>query len=190
MDAFDFAFTLLGLLLGLGLAEIFGGFGRALQSRRKIRIGWLAPLLGMIVACDLTSFWMLAWNVHERIVPGTFVMLCGLAINGAYYLVARLTFPDKPDDWPDYNDYFFAHKRIVLAGVIGCNLAAQTAQYLLGHNPLAGPLDVVAAVLFYPSLLAAIWARSKTANIALLMFILFQYPVLSFVDFLAASKLI
>ena len=67
MDAFSFVFSLFSIVLGLALAEVMGGFGRALQSRRKIHIGWLSPLLGTIVAFDLTSFWALAWSVHDHI---------------------------------------------------------------------------------------------------------------------------
>lgn len=61
MSNFDFVFTLFGLLLGLSLAEVLGGFGRALQKRRKVRIGWLTPLLGLVVLLDVSSFWLVAW---------------------------------------------------------------------------------------------------------------------------------
>ena len=43
MDAFNFVFSLFGLLLGLALAEVLGGFGTAMDSRRELRIGWLTP---------------------------------------------------------------------------------------------------------------------------------------------------
>jgi hypothetical protein len=116
-------------------------------------------------------------------------MLCGLAVTGAYYLVARLTFPGDAAEWPDYDVYYFAHKRVILAGVIGCNLAAQVAQLMLGHNPISGLWDLVAVLCFYPFLLAAVWAESKTTNIFLLAFVLAQYPLLSFIDLIDASKI-
>ena len=67
MDNFNLVFSLFGLLLGLALAEVFGGFGAALQERRKIRIGWLTPLLGLVVACDLTTFWSWAWDARAAV---------------------------------------------------------------------------------------------------------------------------
>ena len=60
MSNFEFVFSLFGLLLGLALAEVLGGLGTAIQSRRKVRIGWLTPLLGLVIALDLTSFWTIA----------------------------------------------------------------------------------------------------------------------------------
>jgi len=36
MDAFNFVFSLFGLLLGLALAEVLGGFGTALDARREV----------------------------------------------------------------------------------------------------------------------------------------------------------
>ena len=109
MDAFGLVFSLLSIILGLALAEVFGGFGRALQSRRRIRIGWLSPMLGGIVAFDLTSFWTIAWAVHRIIPAKILVLFCALVISGTYYVVARLVFPDDPHEWPDYDDYYFAH---------------------------------------------------------------------------------
>ena len=46
MDAFNFAFSLFVIVLGLALTEVLGGMRKALQARRKIHIGWLVPLLG------------------------------------------------------------------------------------------------------------------------------------------------
>ena len=43
MSNFEFVFSLFGLLLGLALAEVLGGFGTAIQHRRKVKIGWLTP---------------------------------------------------------------------------------------------------------------------------------------------------
>ncbi len=76
MDNFSFVFSLFGLLMGLALAEVIGGFGGAIELRHKIRVGWLSPLLGLLIAFDLTSFWMVAWQVREAI-PVNFLSLAG-----------------------------------------------------------------------------------------------------------------
>ena len=69
MSNFEFVFSLFGLLLGLALAEVLGGFGTAIQSRKKVRIGWLTPLMALLVALDITSFWMIAWSVRTTCEP-------------------------------------------------------------------------------------------------------------------------
>ena len=65
MTAFEFIFPLFGLLLGLSYAEMLAGLARALKSHRHIRIGWLTPLLGLLVLINLTMFWFGAWQFRS-----------------------------------------------------------------------------------------------------------------------------
>ncbi len=57
MSAFEFFFSFYGLLLGLSVAELVGGFARVLHERQRVRFGWLTPLLALFVAVDLVTFW-------------------------------------------------------------------------------------------------------------------------------------
>jgi hypothetical protein len=176
---FEFVFSLFGLLLGLALAQLLGGFGRALQTRHRIRIGWLTPILGLIVALDVTSFWTFAWEVRNALTPHFFVLICCFAITGLYYLVARLVFPDEPTEWPDFDVYFFRHKTLVLGGVLACNLLAAAGQELLGYDPFSDHFFRVVAVVFFPLVILSMLARGKLWNTIFLGLLLAQYPILS-----------
>lgn len=185
MTNFEFVFSLFGLLLGLALSQLLGGFGRALQSRHKIRIGWLTPMLGLIVALDVTSFWLVAWEVRDALTPHFFVLICCFAVTGLYYLVARITFPDDHDEWPDYDAYFFRHKRMVLGGVLACNLLARAGQMLLGFDLFGQHVMVVVMAIFVPLVIAAIVARGRLWNTVALGLLLAQYPLLSYYGMVA-----
>jgi hypothetical protein len=174
---FEFVFSLFGLLLGLALAEVLGGLSDALQERRKLKVGWLTPLLGLLLVLDISSFWTVAWSIRDAFRPDYFHLLCGVLITGTYYFAACLVFPKDPAEWPDFDVYYFRHKRVVLGGVTFCNVLAYAAQQALGGEPLAAPLDKLVAALFFPGLLAAIWAPGKRLNVALLAFLVVQYPV-------------
>ena len=63
MEEFDYAVTLFGLLLGLALTEALGGLARALKARQHVRIGWSTALLGILVACDVVTFWVFGWLI-------------------------------------------------------------------------------------------------------------------------------
>lgn len=134
MSAFDLVFTLFGLLLGMAIAEVLGGFSRVLKLKRKarpVRVGWLTPLLGLFVVLDLTSFWLIAWEARNQI-SADYPTLAGvLAIVGTYYLVATLIFPDEPEEWPDYDDWYDKQKRLVVAGLLSANIAAGVGQVVL-----------------------------------------------------------
>lgn len=176
MSSFEFAFSLFGLLLGLALAEVLGGLGTAVQSRRKIHIGWLTPMLGLLVALDVTSFWMLAWGIRDIIPIHYFSLMCGLFIIGLYYLVARITFPHDLGEWPDLDVYYFAHKHWVLGGIITCNLLGYAAEAAVGIHPFVGPVDPWVPIVFYAALVTAMWVKGWGANLAALLFLVAMYP--------------
>ena len=69
MIMFEYVFTLFGLLLGLSLAEILRGLGRVLRTNKPLHVGWLTPLLGLILMLDLASFWSGAWQMRAAITP-------------------------------------------------------------------------------------------------------------------------
>lgn len=177
MSAFELAFSLFGLLLGLGLAEVLAGFANCIQSRQQVKVGWLTPLLGLVVALDLTSYWMLAWTSREIIPAGYYTLLFGLLLCGTYYLVARLVFPRDHKEWPDFDLYYFAHKKWTLGGVLLCNLMALAATFALGGDPLGGWVNKGVNLAYYLSLTAALLARGRMLNIVLLGLIATQYFV-------------
>jgi hypothetical protein len=127
MSAFEFVFSLFGLLLGFSLVEVLQGLVRTLKLRRQVRIGWLTPLLGLFVLVDLTSFWNIAWRGRDDIPANFAMLLLGLAICGLYYFAASMVFPDKPEDWPDFDEWAARHKRQVMGGVFLCNLIVTAA---------------------------------------------------------------
>ncbi len=134
MSAFEMMFTLLGLLLGLAIAEILAGFSRAVRLRRTakpVRIGWLTPLLGLFVMLDLTRFWLEAWSVRDQLLVDYPSLVGILLIVGIYYLAATLIFPDDPEEWPDYDAWYENQNRIVLGGMVVANVAASLGMLAL-----------------------------------------------------------
>ncbi len=71
---------------------MLGGLARTLKQWRTVRLGWLTPLLGLLVMLDLTSSWALAYALRDSI-PGNFLTLViGLFVTGLYFLAASLVF--------------------------------------------------------------------------------------------------
>ena len=177
MTNFEFAFSLFGLLLGLSLAELLGGFTRSLQKRAKLRVGWLLPLLGLLVLLDVASFWMVAWSVRDAVPIEYFPLMVGLMICCLYYFVASLVFPHDLDEWQDLDDYYFKHRSLVIGGMILCNWLAIVGVGMLGVYPLSNFGDQVSIAIFLLSAAALVLARGKRVSLALLIFIVLQYPI-------------
>ena len=174
MDEFSYIFELFALLLGLAVAEMLGGFGQVLKLRarrkagvgeyaipasssgcaaqpeaepvgRQIRIGWLTPLLGLLVTIDLATFWNLLWLARGALEVNFLTVFVVLALIGGYYLVATQVFPDEPQLWPDFDAWYKLQKRFVVLGVVTINLLAQGAILALGAMPALTPAQVAAS---------------------------------------------
>ncbi|HTU10235.1 MAG TPA: hypothetical protein VMG08_04985 [Allosphingosinicella sp.] len=167
MSNFEFIFSLFALLLGFSLAEVLGGLAKATKLRRKVRIGWLTPLLAAFVLLDILSFWSGIWQARE-LIPMTYATLVfGLAVTGLYYLAAAIIFPDDPEEFRDFDDYYFAHRRQVLTAVWLCNSTAFPAMYVLaGRPPHAMTLAMIG--LYTVLVAAAVFSARKWLNAAAL----------------------
>jgi hypothetical protein len=183
MSGFEMVFALFGLLLGLAIAEVLAGFALTWKSRLRaevagttpVRIGWLVPLLGFLVVTDQTAFWMHAYALREAI-PLTFLsLLAVLAVIGAYYLLATFVFPDEPEAWPDFDDYYLRINRIVIGGMIAIYVAligfaaALQASGFTVEAEARGPVGNAAVLLSGAALIALWFVKSKRANLVLLV---------------------
>lgn len=178
MSGFEFLFSLFGLLLGLSLAEVLGGFGKALKARARIRIGWLTPLLGLLVMLDLIGFWITAWSVREAIPVNYLTLMLLFVVTALYYLAANLVFPEEPDRCPDFDIHFWANKRLVVAAVLALNLPAYAADLILGRGVYFEDAFLLATqVLFVVLLITSIVARSSRLNLWLLIALVSLYPI-------------
>jgi hypothetical protein len=155
MEAFDFAFTLFGLVLGLAMAEVLGGLVRVLKARstapavrarpiasgsatlgEHIRVGWLTPAIALLVVLDLLSSWMLAW-ISRGVMPLTFAaLLGGTAASALYYIAASLVWPDDPREWPDLDDWFDRHKAQIAGAIAVANVGYFAIQLFNGFEAL------------------------------------------------------
>jgi len=157
MSAFEFFFSFYGLLLGLSLAGIATGVATAIQHRRKIRIGWLTPLLALFVGLDIASFWDAAWVNFQHLSLSYGLLVAGLGIALVYFVAASLVFPHQIEDGDSLDDHFWANKRTVLlltvlanvmsvAVILGVNAANGQQQNLVWHYLTTAGLYVVLTV--------------------------------------------
>ncbi|MEC3911814.1 hypothetical protein U5A82_15460 [Sphingobium sp. CR2-8] len=181
MSGFDLVFAAFGLLLGLAISEVLGGFSRALKLKRgarPVRIGWLTPLLGLFVLLDLTSFWLSAFEMRAQMDANYVTLAAVLALVGVYYLAATLIFPDEPEEWPDFDDWYDRHKRLVVGGVLSANIGHIVGQLVLeAYKPSSGPelsdeatmWGLLALTGLIGLLVALMIVRSRRWNIAMLL---------------------
>lgn len=181
MSPFELVFAVYGLLLGLAIAEVLGGFSRALKLKRgtrPVRVGWLTPLLGILVVLDLTSFWLLAWESRDQITANYLTLVGVLTIVGIYYLAATLIFPDEPEQWPDFDDWYDKQSRMVIGGLLAANITSwigiiaieivtPSAASETEMTGAQGAVILLGFAILVP-LIALLKVRSRRWNVALL----------------------
>ncbi|MGV3578484.1 hypothetical protein [Brevundimonas sp.] len=93
MSAFEFFFILYGLVLGLSVVEVVSGFARLAHDRRGVKVGWLTPLLAILMLLDLASFWVSAYGRLQDYELTYSVLVIALTISALYYVAARAWLP-------------------------------------------------------------------------------------------------
>lgn len=175
MSIFEFVFSLFGLVLGLSLAEVLAGFARTVQARRRIRMGWLTPLLGLLLMIDLVSFWVGAWNERDSLRIALDPLLFATLIAGIYYVAASLVFPSDHEEWPDLDDYFMAHKQMVAGAVLTCNLLLVIGILLLHGTLTMSPGRGAGYAAFTITAFTLIFTRSKRLSLVMLLTMIALY---------------
>ena len=171
MSEFEFFFSFYGLLLGLCLAVIATGAANTIQHRRKLRIGWLTPLLAVFVALDVASFWDLAWTLFRDAPFSYGLLVASLVVAVVYFIAASLVFPHEISDGLSLDDHFWANRKVVLLLTTAANLLALlVAAPVIAAKPAATLLAVnygVTAAIYVGLVVPAALVRNASAFAAL-----------------------
>jgi hypothetical protein len=181
MTAFEFVFPLFGLLVGLSFAEMLAGLGRALKNKRHVRVGWLTPLLGLVILVNLTMIWLGAWEMRDLAAPSSSAALFILVVGGSYFLAASLVFPASGADVNDLDEHFMANRKLALLVIAGCNLFYMVRMtFKLGTG--IGPLWWIGNGTFLALLVVAAIARDRRIILAILAFLIAAHGVMLALD--------
>lgn len=182
MDGFEFIFGLFGLILGLALAEALSSLSNAIKARHSLSIGWPTVLLGLFVSCDIVTFWMYGWSMREKI-PVTWPFLFGgFVVTATYYVSASLVFPNYPEEWSkdggNLNAHFDANRRLVLTGVLLCNVALLSLTvWMFGSDSFKNFRTIVVTWSFFPVILLAIATKRRWVVIGCVLWLIALYPL-------------
>jgi hypothetical protein len=186
MNPFDHVFSLFGLLLGFTLVQLLSGFVRAIKAARidrevraePIRLGWLTPLLGLFVLLDVTSYWENIWNVRALIPMGLDVLFGIVLLASLYYFAASLVFPENARDWPDFDRWFWLHRRQVLACIFAVNLAWIVLVKSVAPPLRSLPASIAIQLAYFIPLAIAVTAKSaRVVGSALALLILLYFAL-------------
>jgi hypothetical protein len=147
LSAFEFFFSFYGLILGLSVAELLGGFARTVNRNPRPRFGLLTPLLAVFAAVDVTTFWYQAWIIFRPAPFNLALLMLGLLIAGLFYIAATLVFPRDEDRIEDLDTHFWRNKRTILLLLLSANVIV--ASLIIGVSAAQGELHLVAKTWYF-----------------------------------------
>lgn len=122
MSRFEFFMAFYGLLLGLGMAELLGGFANLLRERQGPRLGRIAPTLGAIILLEMLANFIDAWVKFQDIAIALPDLLVPTLIGLLYFVIAVIALPRDPGDWASLDDYVMLRRRWIVGLLILANM--------------------------------------------------------------------
>lgn len=181
MSAFEFFFSFYGLLLGLSVAELVGGFSRVLHERQRVRFGWLTPALAIFVALDVATFWNQAWVIFRGAPFSLSLLFVGLVVAATFYIAASVTFPrvsaEGVSDRVDLDAHFWSHRTLIFSCILAANaiiglLFAALAGLNAEFAALATPRLWIGVAIFVVGTATAAFAPWRAVAIGALVVVL------------------
>jgi hypothetical protein len=183
---FDDISRLFGLLIGLAITVLIGGLARcwrlsrpAARRREHIRIGWLVPLLGILLVLNQASFFIKAFEINRHVPFSYSSLLAVLALIGGYYVISTFVFPQDSREWPDFDSYYPTVKRPVIGGMVIINAIIGTYMVALisrgaalaqinSRHPWSGHLEAGLQLAFLAAITGLFFVQGKRANLWML----------------------
>jgi len=181
MTAFEFVFPLFALLVGLSMAEMLSGLATALKSKREVHVGWLTPLLGMLILINLAMFWQGSWEIRDSVTASSASLLLVLVVGGTYFLAASMVFPSSGANVPDLDKHFMNHRRVPLLAIAACNLV-YFLRVAMATNERIGPIWWAANAAFLALLVLAALTPDRRVILATLGTLVAAHGILLFVS--------
>ena len=184
MDKFSFFFAFYGLILGLAVTELLGGFAGMVRAKALKQLEPQTALLALFTFILICATWIDAWTT-ERSISLDFAGLWAPILTGTcYYLAAAVIFPRGAESYAGLGAYYAERKRfVVLMLVIAEALITYAfAAYYVDMYRTRPAVFWIWSVPYKFAILAtfaAIWlARSRRANVICMAvgLILFAIP--------------
>jgi hypothetical protein len=184
LDKFSFFFAFYGLILGLAVAELLGGFAGMVRAHALKKLEAQTALLAILTFVLIVATWVDAFTMSQGITLNFGDLWAPILLATFYYLAAAVIFPREHEQFAHLHMYFAARKRFV----VGLLFAAEIVDHVTNFDFMADayrhrPAEFWAWLMPYNflidlCLLALLLVAGRRANIALLaaLILLFIVP--------------
>jgi hypothetical protein len=184
MDRFAFFFAFYGLILGLAMAELLGGFAGMVRAHALKRLEAQTALLALLSFVLIVATWVDTFTMSRSITLNFSDLWAPVLLATFYYLAAAVTFPREAGQYAHLHAYFAARKRFVVGLIFAAEMIDHVTNFgWMVDNYRHDPAKFWGWILPYNvaidgCMLALLLVRGRRANIALLaaLILLFLVP--------------
>lgn len=143
MQEFDALFAFYALLLGLAVANVATAFAEMYKARERMRIGWTAPLLGVVVLTAACQQWLSLFRAQADMKLGPGQLLVCLAMALPYIFISQIIRP-RQDGMASLEAYYAQHRRVLCGALLVPVVASSIVNVIYA---VAGREEALPAVL-------------------------------------------
>jgi hypothetical protein len=121
IDRFSFFFAFYGLILGLAVAELLGGFAGIVRAHALKKLEPQIALAALLIFFLICATWIDAWMSLKDVTLDFAGLWAPVLVATCYYLAAATAFPREAEGFDALGSYFAQRKTFI----VGMLLAAE-----------------------------------------------------------------
>lgn len=184
MDRFAFFFAFYGLILGLAVAELLGGFAGMVRAHALKKLEPQTALTALLTFVLIIATWVDTFTMSRSITLNFSDLWAPILLATFYYLAAAVIFPRDAGQYAHLRAYFAARKRFIVGMLFAAELVDHVTNYgwmmdNYQHNPAKFWGWIVPYnIAIDGCMLALLVFRDRRANVVLLstLILLFLVP--------------
>ena len=184
MDRFAFFFAFYGLILGLAVAELLGGFAGMVRAHALKKLEAQTALTALLTFVLIIATWVDTFTMSRSITLNFSDLWAPIMLATFYYLAAAVIFPREAGQFAHLRAYFAARKRFVVGMLFAAELVDHVTNFgwmmdNYQHNPAKFWGWIVPYnIAIDGCMLALLVGRDRRANVVLLsaLILLFLVP--------------
>lgn len=184
MDRFAFFFAFYGLILGLAVAELLGGFAGMVRAHALRKLEAQTALTALLTFVLIIATWVDTFTMSRSITLNFGDLWAPILLATFYYLAAAVVFPREAGQYAHLHAYFAARKRFVVGMLFVAELVDHVTNYgWMMDNYQHNPAKFWGWIIPYNiaidgCMLALLLVRDRRANVILLsaLILLFLVP--------------
>jgi hypothetical protein len=122
VDTFAFFFAFYGLILGLAVAELLGGFAGMVRAHALKKMEAQTALVALLTFVLICATWIDAWNMLQAITLNFGDLWPPILLATFYFLAAAVIFPRDPGQYSHLRAYFAARRKFVVGMLFAAEL--------------------------------------------------------------------